>query len=74
MKIDPAMSMKKNTTMTIFPAKYTTFARIRTNCTVIDKIDRGIWQKEHKLRDDSLDVPPYQWFREVQEGIGKKRF
>ena len=74
--------MKTKTTATKCLVKYTPLTRIRTKCTVIDKIDRAIWPKAHELRDKSSlnkrlrfspDVPPQQGLREGPRGDSAKK-
>jgi hypothetical protein len=74
--------MKTKETVTICPAKYTPFTRIRPSFTVMDKTGQTIGPMAHKLRDKSYlskrllfsrDVAPHQCPRESPAGgTGKK--
>ena len=74
--------MKTKETVTICPANYMPFTRIRTSFTVNHKIGGAIGSKAHKLRDKSClnkrlcfssDAPPYQSFRDGPAGNAEKK-
>ncbi len=75
--------MKTKATMTIYPANYTPFTRIRANCPAIDKIGPAICRETHESRDMSCpnsrlrfwpDVAPHQCLGEGPAGkTGKQK-
>jgi hypothetical protein len=53
MKVDPAMYMKTQETMTKCPAIKQVFTRKCTHCAIIDTHLSGFWPKMHSLRNKS---------------------